>query len=410
MSYGGFYETGTVSVAEDSDTVTGAGVLWSDIEEGDDFCCNGLCVPIGSINDDLDELTLKYPWPGATAGGLAYVIKKSSWLRYDPALTQIKLRDFLARLDTEGLPFIIEGAAPSDEDGEDDQWAIKTNTHPFKVWRKTGGAWVLQGTINTREQLAANRTYYVRTDGNNGNSGLANTSGGAFLTLQKAYDTVAGLDLNGYTVTIMVADGTYTAGLLISSPWTGGGAVVIEGNVATPANVLLNCAASACLSVTATLQGTLLIRGFKLVSTGGASTGLNHAGVGVMNFSNIEFGACSSWHIAAAASGARIVAVGSYKISNAAAAHILSLNYGIVQITGATVTLTGTPAWGVACVYATRAGMVIAEVVTFSGSATGARYAIDSNSVVYTGGGGSNYFPGNSAGSGGATPGGGVYA
>ena len=66
-----------------------------------------------------------------------------------------------------------------------------------------------------RELLTANRTYYVRTDGSDGNTGLANTSGGAFLTIQKAIDTAAALDLSVYNVTIQLADGTYT----IASPY-----------------------------------------------------------------------------------------------------------------------------------------------------------------------------------------------
>ena len=67
-----------------------------------------------------------------------------------------------------------------------------------------------RANLGVREQLTANRTYYVRTDGSDGNNGLANSSGGAFLTIQKAIDTVAALDLSIYNVTVQVADGTYT--------------------------------------------------------------------------------------------------------------------------------------------------------------------------------------------------------
>ncbi len=53
-------------------------------------------------------------------------------------------------------------------------------------------------------QLATAATnYYVRTDGSNGNTGLANTPGGAFATVQKAADEVGPGD------TVFIADGTY---------------------------------------------------------------------------------------------------------------------------------------------------------------------------------------------------------
>ena len=54
-----------------------------------------------------------------------------------------------------------------------------------------------------REMLAADRTYNVRTDGNDGNNGLADNSGGAWLTFQNAINAVAAnLDFAGHTVTI----------------------------------------------------------------------------------------------------------------------------------------------------------------------------------------------------------------
>src|SRR4029079_13907135 len=70
-------------------------------------------------------------------------------------------------------------------------------TFPFTTLGSGGG----------REALTAHRTYYVRANGSDSNNALANTSGGAFLTIQKAIDVVAALDLSIYDVAIRVADG-----------------------------------------------------------------------------------------------------------------------------------------------------------------------------------------------------------
>ena len=92
-----------------------------------------------------------------------------------------------------------------------------------------------------RELLTANRTYYVRTDGSNSNDGLADTAGGAWLTLQYAYEYVANnLDLGGFIVTINVADGTHAGlGVGFGFPPIVNGPLYIRGNPTNPENCIL---------------------------------------------------------------------------------------------------------------------------------------------------------------------------
>jgi hypothetical protein len=114
--------------------------------------------------------------------------------------------------------------------------------------------------------LSANRTYYVRTDGSDANNGLANTAGGAFLTVQKAIDTVAAIDLSSYAVTIQMADGTYS-GPVILKAYVGAGPVTIQGNTGTPSNVVLNSTSGHLLDVGVTHK--YVLNGIKLQTSGG---------------------------------------------------------------------------------------------------------------------------------------------
>lgn len=252
-----------------------------------------------------------------------------------------------------------------------------------------------------RELLTANRTYYVRTDGSNSNTGLVNSAGGAFLTIQKAYDVIAAtLDLGGYTVTVQIGDGTYTAGLIVAGPWTGGGAVTFQGNSGTPANVLLNLTSLNGVLNNATLPGILTIKDMKIqTTTSGAA--IRHAGAGTIQFGNIDFGAVpnGNYHLYASAPGAFLQSTSNYAISGGASAHVLGLGQNQVDIAGRTVTITGTPAFISTFVLSTRQGLVLANGMTFSGSATGPRYSADLGGGIFTNGGGASYFPGDSAGS-----------
>lgn len=210
---------------------------------------------------------------------------------------------------------------------------------------------VATGTV--RERLTANRTYYVAPSG----------SGGTF-----------------------------------NFPWTGGGAIVIQGNSSTPGNVIISTTSANCFSNNGVLPGILTVKDMELRTTTSGS-GISNSGVGSIQFQNVNFGACATAHLVTNAKSSKIQAVGNYAINGGSGFHMLSLR-GEIEISARTVALTGTPAFGTAFAYASREGYIGAEANTFSGSATGPRYAVSSNAVIYTGGGGVNYFPGNSAGSG----------
>jgi hypothetical protein len=73
---------------------------------------------------------------------------------------------------------------------------------------------IIDAHVTAREVLTADRTYYVRVGGNDANTGLGNTSGAAFATIQRALDVLGQTDLGRFIATISVDDGAYT----ISAP------------------------------------------------------------------------------------------------------------------------------------------------------------------------------------------------
>lgn len=248
-----------------------------------------------------------------------------------------------------------------------------------------------------REKLTGNRTYYVRTDGSDSNTGLVDSAGGAFLTLQKAYDVIVGtLDLGGFDVTVDVGDGTYTGGLATSEPWTGGGSVTFLGNTGTPANVIVSPAGSAIFN-TATLPGPLTFSGMRVSSSG--AYGIVNDGIGSLILDKVDTGACAFVKIFAAKTGATIKIIGNYTDIGNSIRHYDAQHGGFVQANSITVTESGTPAYSGSYAYATDRGGVEAVSVTFSGSATGPRYIGQLNAVFSVGGAASTYFPGDAVGS-----------
>lgn len=256
-----------------------------------------------------------------------------------------------------------------------------------------------------REALTAARTYYVRTDGSDSNNGLANTSGGAFLTIQKAVDVVCNsLDIQNQNVAIQIGDGTYTSGVELKDI-TGNGVVTIQGNSGTPGNVVISTTSANAVSAGQYARGYWTIKDFK-VQTATSGRGILCQRGAFVTYSNIVFGACASAQIEVTA-GSTLICVGNYSITGAAPHHMLAQFGGYVACSSRTITVTGTPYFSSAFAESINGGQISSASCTFSGSATGVRYNASLNGVIDTIGGGGNYFPGNSAGT---TATGGQYA
>lgn len=244
-----------------------------------------------------------------------------------------------------------------------------------------------------REVLTANRTYYVRTDGSDSNTGLVNNAGGAFLTIQRAVNVAKTLDSNGFDVTISVGDGTRTVGAEVNGPLVGGGNLNIIGNTATPANCVINATSADCFHYTNNALG--VVRGFKLTTTTSGNALSTDLG-SYLTYGNMDFGACASAQVAVGTE-ANCFAAFNYTISGSAVSHFHTGAPAVLFVNPITITLTGTPAFS-AYFAGTAGGYQILSSLTFVGSATGKRYLAHKNGTIDTFQTSETYLPGDVAG------------
>ncbi len=277
------------------------------------------------------------------------------------------------------------------------RYVEKIGWHGFDPDASTGGIAPNTGTGRwfplERETLRADRTYFVRTDGNDSNAGLANTSGGAFLTIQKAIDVAASLDMGIFNVTIQVADGTYSQQIKLKTI-VGSGTVTLQGNTTTPANVTITSASFPTITNdTSTLWN---LRGFTIACTDPSfKIGILVTNNGQISFNNLVFPTTSGgYHILATGSSKASCIGGSYQITGGSLYHLIAELGGQIDIRNTTVTLTGTPAF-TAYAFAQGCSPITLLSNTYSGSATGSQYTIRGNAALYNAGA---TLPGNSGG------------
>jgi hypothetical protein len=249
----------------------------------------------------------------------------------------------------------------------------------------------------SRATLSADTIFYVSPAGSNTNNGL--TALTPFQTIQFAIDTLTRFyDLNNFQVTIQLADGTYPAGATISNlVGQGSKYLIINGNISTPANVVVQGTINSGNTTGVTIQY------FRFSTTGSIGQALAASG-GVLNSGQgMDFGPSlggQGSHIYA--NGGTIQVGFNYTISGGANAHFQIFNSGKILLTPTpiTVTLTGTPAFtGAFCTVNQLGNFNGAGGLVTVGSATGPRYSLDNFSFIFTGSGGSaTFFPGNVAG------------
>lgn len=354
--------------------------------------------PLGLLGNDIGT---------AVAGDMIYASAANTWarlakgtalqhLRMNAGATAPEWASYATIESLEGLPLASGDILYAT--GADTLARLPKGT-ALQILRQNSAATAPEWST-AREVLTANRTYFVRTDGSDSNDGLANTSGGALLTLQAAWNKVAALDLSIYTTTIKVADGTYTGGMIMTAMPVGGSSITIEGNTTTPGNVYLDMTTSNFRALAA-LPCAMVIKGFKCRFAGASQSAVTITVPGTITVASMELVGGSTGFAGAyyaGERGARIIVSTGQTISGGMSCFVQA-DGGVIQFFGITVTLTGTPAWSWLGAIANNMGLIMVSGVTFSGAATGVRYNAQTAGGINTGGGGASYIPGNSAGS-----------
>jgi hypothetical protein len=257
-----------------------------------------------------------------------------------------------------------------------------------------------------KKRLTSDTTFYLRTDGNDSNDGTTNTSGGAWLTPQGAFDYICRYyDLQGYYLTVQVADGTYTVAnshlLNIAYNWAGGGAIKFLGNASDRTAVKFQTTGSGAAltswagnASSGVMGGDFYITKIQLL---GAQYGCAHNSVG-----NIFIDSCDVTgtvaHFTTILNG-HIFISGTYAILGNSQYHVYANDSSYMQYAPTAVSTSSSRAFSVAFVGCLLNSFIDYAPVTVSGSGvTGKKYITDKNATLNAIGYALSAFPGDSTG------------
>jgi hypothetical protein len=266
------------------------------------------------------------------------------------------------------------------------------------VYKSNSGAWAVPQA--SKWVYASAPTIFV--DPVNGsdtsNDGLS-TGTAAMQTISGAFNLATkNFQGNGGTITIQLADGTYTtANPLFNGGQTGAFLFSIGGAPGHGASVIM--------------QKGFSVKDFVAVgfnemtfnSVSGSAINADQSGIVDVN-STVTFGSGASMSPMSATNGGTVNIDGAMTFSGG------SLNIGFIAQSGgklnfntSTINVSAAVAFGTCCAFANTNALISAQGVTFSGAGvagtTGQRYLALTGGGIDTGGGGASYFPGSSAGS-----------
>lgn len=254
--------------------------------------------------------------------------------------------------------------------------------------------------------LTSARDLYVNASiGNDGFDGL--TPSTAFKTIDRAMLYIMHTNLNGFTLTVHVADGAYgpcTMQRPLYASGNGYGSITIIGNVGSPQNVLVQSSTSAPAIGCNLDVGSYIVRGFQIQSAGGHGIACLGS-ASQLQIGAIIFGGCGGSHIHSQGGIAGYLGPGGgfadqIFIAQGAACHVSCDDVGRFNTQGPPLVFTGGASFSNSFVVLgnlSRAAVYYQSITNY-GYAGGRKYLVAGNSFLNVSGQGVNYLPGTAAG------------
>lgn len=262
-----------------------------------------------------------------------------------------------------------------------------------------GAGWIIFGNA----PLSTNLNLYVSTSGSDSNNGLSPAT--PFATINRAINLAISFSGRIASIVINIANGTYTTPITIIGNNGGNlSQIAFVGNPSSPDSCIINVTNANCFTI---FYGAVVtINGFKLLASGPPLSITNTQGCGILAgggatviLNNIDFNSCTNTHLySSAGSQISMGGTGQYTISNSSNYHLIADSLGIIDISGGTVNITGTPNFSTFFAQSAKNALIGTLSTTINGSATGVRYNAEANGTIFTPGRGPSFFPGSVAG------------